>query len=182
MKFKVWPFVIALGFIAGSFACGNYAFSDMSPTFRFNATLALGVPLALLIGLIASIALAAIRSKKHGGLRFTVREFMILVALIGVWMGTAAWWVRYNFATVYASGYSESRFRRVRIGMTPEEVELLLGAPLRKGPTSQHYSPENTWVYSDPPPTGTIGDNYWRRWVIMNNGTVAAVVDDYYVD
>ena len=107
---------------------------------------------------------------------------MMAIALLGLGLGTARWWVRYHFETVYAPGYSESQFRRVRIGMTPNEVESILGRPIRKDSTSRRWSPCENWIYSEPPPPGTIGDNYWRRWVLFDDGKVSAIVDDYYED
>ena len=104
------------------------------------------------------------------------------IALVGLGFGTARWWTRYHFETVYSPGYSESRFRRVRIGMTPTEVESIVGHPIRKDSTSQRWSPWENSIYSEPPPHGTIGDNYWRRWVLFNDGRVSAIVDDYYED
>lgn len=35
---------------------------------------------------------------------------MVAGLLLGVGMGTARWWVRYNFATVYAPAYSRPSF------------------------------------------------------------------------
>ena len=62
------------------------------------------------------------------------------------------------------------------------EVESILGQPLHKDSTSQRWAPLENWIYSEAPPSGTIGDNYWRRWVMFERGRVAAIVDDYYVD
>lgn len=146
----------------------------MPPSFWFNLIQVVTVPLILLAGMIW----AAKAFKK----RFTVRRMMVAVLLLGFGLGTARCWVRYNFATVYASGYSETQFRRVQIGMTRTKVESILGRPLRNDSISQGGSNYETWIYSEPPPSGTIGDNYWRRWVIFENGKVSAIVDDYYVD
>ena len=35
--------------------------------------------------------------------------------------------------TVYADGYSESKFRSIRVGMTVRQVEEIMGPPLMKG-------------------------------------------------
>jgi hypothetical protein len=175
--------LIAVGVIvAGTVALGDIAFADMTPTFRFNATLGVIVPLALLAGMVAAILWAAGVFHRRNGLRFTVREMMVAVALLGMGLGTARWWVQYNFATVYALGYSESQFRRVRIGMTAMEVESILGLPIRKVSNSPLWTLYENWIYSEPPPTGTWGDNYWRRWVMFENGRVAVIVDDYFED
>ncbi len=148
----------------------------------FELTQSLAGPPALLAVMVAAIIWAARILRRPAGLRLTVRGMMFAVVLIGSWLGAARWWAVHNFATVYASGYSESQFRRVRIGMTPGEVNSILGQPLRKGSTSQCWGHDESWIYSEPPPPGTIGDNYWRRWVLFNYGKVTAIVDDYYED
>ena len=84
----------------------------------------------------AALVWAARGFKRGTGLRFTVRGMMVAVLLLGVGLGTARWWVRYNFATVYAPSYREDRFAQVRFGMTRREVESLLGRP-RHGPSTQ---------------------------------------------
>ena len=61
-------------------------------------------------------------------------------------------------------------------------MESILGRPLRKDSTSQRRAPWENWIYSEPPPPGTFGDDYWRRWVMFEGGRVAAIVDDYYED
>jgi hypothetical protein len=66
--------------------------------------------------------------------------------------------------------------------MTLMEVESILGRPIRKESTSQGGSSYEKWVYSEPPPPGTFGDNYWRRWVFFENSKVSAIVDDYHED
>jgi hypothetical protein len=154
-------------------------FADTTLAFRLNAASALVVPSALLAGMVAVIVWVVTGFRRSEGPRFKVREAMMAIALLGLGLGTARWWVRHHFWTVYAPGYSESQFRRVRIGMTPNEVESIVGRPIRKDSTSS-WAP--CWIYSEPPPHGTIGDNYSRRWVIFNNGKVSAIVDDYYED
>jgi hypothetical protein len=121
-------------------------------------------------------------------IRFTTRRIMVVVACLGIGLG-AARWVRSKLSTVYASGYSESQFRRLRIGMTREQVESIVGPPLRKDSTSQRWSPFENWIYSEPPPLGVVygpgGEDYWRRWVMFdpnNNNKIIAIIDDYYVD
>ena len=65
-------------------------------------------------------------------MRVSIRHLMIVIAFIGF----AMFAVREMFFanTVYSAGYDESRFRQVRVGMTSEEVEALLGPPLEKVP------------------------------------------------
>jgi hypothetical protein len=157
-------------------------FADTNLPFRLNAASALVVPSALLAGTVALVVWVVTSSRRIDGRQFKVREAMLAIALLGLGLGTARWWVCYHFETVYAPGYSEGQFRRVRVGMTPNEVESIVGRPSRKDSTSQRCSPSENWIYSEPPPHGTIGDNYWTRWVLFDDGKVAAIVDDYYED
>jgi hypothetical protein len=157
-------------------------FAHTNLAFRLNAASALVVPSALLAGMVAVVVWVVTGSRRIDGPRFKVREAMIAIALLGLGFGAARWWVRYHFETVYAPGYTDSQFRKVRIGMTPKEVESILGRPIRKDSTSQRWSPCENWIYSEPPPPGTIGDNYWRRWVLFDGGEVSAIVDGYYED
>jgi hypothetical protein len=131
--------------------------ADTTRAFRLNAASALVVPSALLAGTVAVIVWVVTRFRRIDGPRFKVREAMTAIALLGLVFGTARWWVRFHFWTVYAPGYSESQFRRVRIGMTPNEVESIVGRPIRKDSTSQRWSPSENWIHSEPPPHGTIG-------------------------
>ena len=72
---------------------------------------------------------------KVARLRVSMRHMMIATALIGL----AMFAVREMFFanTVYSAGYDESRFRQVRVGMTSEEVEGLLGKPPGSSPGGQ---------------------------------------------
>jgi hypothetical protein len=110
---------------------------------------------------------------------------MLLMAWVGIALG-AMRWLHTNLATVYAPGYSENRFAQVRIGMSRQEVESLLGPPLRKTPLpSENRKPDDCWVYSRPPGPGLWGDNYWRWWIFFGpakDGRVEAIVNDYYED
>jgi hypothetical protein len=110
--------------------------------------------------------------------RFTVRRLMIAVAWLCVGLSVARG-LYYSFATIYAVGYSESQFRKVHLGMTCQQVGEIMGSPRRKDSTSQRWAGLENWIYSDPP---YIADNYWRRWVMFENGKVVAIVDDYYTD
>ena len=80
----------------------------------------------------------------------------------GLAMGAVCWF-RVKFGTVYAPGYAEGHFNRVRVGMTRAEVESVAGKPLRSDATSPRWSLCENWIYSDPSPPGRISDNYWRR-------------------
>ncbi len=66
--------------------------------------------------------------------------------------------------------------------MTYDKVKSILGEPLKVNANSQLWAPCEVWVYSEPPPIGTLYSSYWRRWVLFDNGTVVAVLNDYYYD
>jgi SmpA / OmlA family len=148
---------------------------------------ALGL-LAMSVGLLkVTFARFRIRSPAGAGQRrtLTVATSMLLVAWAGVILAIVQWF-HVNFATVYAPSYREDRFAQVRIGMTRQEVDSLLGTPLRNTPLpSESWKPDDCWVYSRPPGPGYWGDNYWRRWIFFGpgkDGKVEAIVNDYYED
>jgi hypothetical protein len=100
-------------------------------------------------------------------------------------IGSAMFAVRWMFfvSTVYSTGYDESRFRQVRVGMTSEEVEQLLGPPLKKVPWWQPgvwgQPSDVNWLYTDCRPGFS---NYWMRNVLMGDGKVIQVQSTYWVD
>jgi hypothetical protein len=60
--------------------------------------------------------------------------------------------------------------------MTSQEVEALLGPPLRKTP----WTPDSVnWAYSDSRPGCP---DYWMRDIFIENGVVENVVSIYWVD
>src|SRR4051812_45506470 len=91
--------------------------ADANLAFGVNAASAIVVPSALLAGMVAIVEWAVAASMRIDGPRFKVREAVLVIALLGLGLGTARWWVRYHFETVYAPGYSEGRFSRIRVGM-----------------------------------------------------------------
>ncbi len=100
---------------------------------------------------------------------------MILIALIGI----VVFSVRQMFfaSTVYSVGYDESRFRQIRVGLTSEEVEALMGPPLKKVPWPRQGFVN--WSYTDCRPGPS---NYWMRDVFMKDDKVVNVVGIYWVD
>ena len=177
-----WLRIAVAGVVTVPVALDLFIFRGAPLAFRLRATQVTAVPLALMAGTAAALVWAAEGFKRGTGLRLTVRGMMVAVLLLGAGLGTVFWWIRYNFATTYAPAYREGPFRRVAVGMTPTDVMSLLGAPLRKDSNSPRWSPLENWIYSEPPPPGTLGDNYWRRWVMFQGGHVVAIVDDYYED
>ena len=120
--------------------------------------------------------------------RFTVHRMMVVVAALGIVLTLT----RYVFiedspdqliaallhprSTVYASGYNESRFRAIRIGMAVSQVESLVGSPLERRP-AWWSSGDDLWLYT----RGRTSTGR-RRWVVFRNGKVVEVINDFYVD
>jgi hypothetical protein len=103
------------------------------------------------------------------GARFRVstRLVMVVIAVIGF----AMFAVREMFLdnTIYSAGYDESRFRQVRMGMTSEEVEALMGPPLEKVPWPE--AGVVIWLYTDR--LHNRSGDYWKRDVWMKGKNVS---------
>ena len=76
--------------------------------------------------------------------------------------------------TVYAKGYTDARFRSIRLGMTAIQVEATLGPPLKIAPFGGMPS---VWYYTD---QETDWDNFWRRWVVFERGRVVEIISDFW--
>jgi hypothetical protein len=110
---------------------------------------------------------------------------MILVACLGI--GLAA--IRFilmnapigGLGTIYSDQYDEIKFDGLRAGMTKNEVEAIMGQPLKKEPWNQHMGlhDEEMWYYSDQP---NATANYWRRWVHFHDGKATSIISDYWYD
>lgn len=156
-------------------------------SFWFNDAQALGLLAISVVLFKVTVARFRARAPAGAGQRptLTVAAAMLLVAWAGVILAIVQWF-HVNFATVYAPSYREDRFAQVRIGMTQQGVESLLGPPLRNTPLpSESWKPDDCWVYSRPPGPGLWGENYWRRWIFYGpgkGGRVKAIVNDYYED
>lgn len=133
-------------------------------------------------------------------MRLTVRRLMITVAAAGSLSAFAKFLFIENrpidilmaaisapggHFTVYANGYSESKFRSLRVGMTARQVEDIMGPPLGRGqwqdvsgggPTTPVAGTlEDYWAYSRAgraPRLGNASGNYWKRAVMFRNGSV----------
>ncbi len=81
--------------------------------------------------------------------------------------------------TVYAPGYSDSGFRKVRPGMSVAEVYALLGAPLEQWTiAADSAGPDMGQRWSRSP-----GDTHYRcRVVLYYRGTVVEKHSEFYVD
>lgn len=114
---------------------------------------------AVVICLLGSLALA---------------HFYLIDGISGLVFGTLC-----REDTVYARGYSDSGFRKVRLGMTDQEVEKLIGRPLTTWPTPESASGSNTgarWSFSP-------GDtNYRCRVLLFRDHRVVVKHAEFYVD
>jgi outer membrane protein assembly factor BamE (lipoprotein component of BamABCDE complex) len=81
-------------------------------------------------------------------------------------------------ATVYANGFSDYKFRSIKVGMKTADLRSVMGPPLKRAPWGSF--PE-VWFYTD---QRTITDNFWRRWVVVdaNAGEVVMIIDDFWDD
>ena len=104
-------------------------------------------------------------------MRLAVRLFLICFA--GVIVAIGAVWYWYIFlSTQYAPGYSDSKFRRVTLGMREDELIRVVGKPL-----SIHTNATDGWIYWFYTKDRHLGigpwDAFWRqRWLATSNGVV----------
>jgi len=113
---------------------------------------------------------------------------MVMVAGIGVCLCFILYFIRcmidpeFGYGTVFSPQFSESGFNRLRVGMSEEDVEAIMGPPLKKvnwsGATYPVAGGDENWMYSEPCDSGS----YWRRWVVFGNGKVVAIVQIWYDD
>lgn len=89
--------------------------------------------------------------------------------------------------TQYADDYSHAGFRRIKVGMSEQEVLDILGEPLRRlGPYVDGFDgfaekgQYVAWIYSMPP--NLRNTNYRARSVLMNHGVVVSVSGHFYAD
>jgi hypothetical protein len=87
-------------------------------------------------------------------------------------------------------GYSESKFRALRVGMTARQVEHIMGPPLARGQwqvpdgrggpvTVGEGELDDLWYYTR---AGKVRGNFWRREVWFRNGAVYTIDSTYYLD
>jgi hypothetical protein len=110
-------------------------------------------------------------------LRYTVRQMIVAVAVIGLCCSFIERFLHGFEDTVYAIRYSERRFSSLRIGMTKRQVEAVMGIPIRKNSWIDGGDVE-LWRYSESPSDG----NYWRRWVFCRDGKVYWIDCRFYWD
>jgi hypothetical protein len=105
---------------------------------------------------------------------FSFAHFYLIDGVSGLLLGAF-----FREDTVYARGYSDSGFRRVRIGMTDHQVETLIGPPLTAWPIPNSPSGADTgerWSFSP-------GDTHFRcRVLLFRNHRVVVKHAEFYVD
>ncbi len=123
-----------------------------------------------------------------------MRKLLVAAALVvAVVVGTAVaahfwlvdglagwlWNLTMDEDTVYAPGYSDAGFRRVRGGMSVEQVHALLGPPLQKWPLPFSTDPSEVGERWSRSPGDT---NYRCRVVLFRHGHVVRKHAEFYVD
>jgi hypothetical protein len=88
--------------------------------------------------------------------------------------------------TCFAPGFQRERFSEVRVGMSPAEVETLLGGRGHSRETRWGYriggSPDQIWSYSHDH-CSPFWDHAWRSYEVgFRNGTVVSVSDAWRYD
>lgn len=79
--------------------------------------------------------------------------------------------------TVWASGFSEANFNKIKLGMSVTQVQEILGEPLRKDDECRELC---FWLYSGHD-TGTA--DFDQRWVVFNNADlVIEIRKSFFID
>ena len=83
--------------------------------------------------------------------------------------------------TIYSDEYREFKFRRIRKGMSEEQVIKLVGKPLFTGIYNPH-----TWFYSYgkifDKETHETNNDYTERIITFKDGIVIEIYHDFYFD
>ena len=108
---------------------------------------------------------------------------MTFIACIGAGLALGRYYLLhvdtlFGFGTIYARRYTERGFNSLRPGMSCEQVEAIIGAPLRKVLWPVPAGDEDWWYSKAPERDG----NYWRRWVSFRNNRVVATVSRFWID
>jgi hypothetical protein len=112
----------------------------------------------LLVGIVVSLG---------GG---AILNMYLLDGVAGVF-----WSLGFEEDTEYAPGYSDSAFRKIHKGMSRTEVLAILGPPLR---TVDQGAGRESLAYSRSP----RDKSYRERVVILENGKVFRIIQQFYVD
>lgn len=84
--------------------------------------------------------------------------------------------------TVYSKNYSRWRFSKLRVGMSQQQVEMIMGPPLKKVSwpgTSTDDTVEEMWAYTW---QATSTDSYYRKWLFFSGGHISEIVNDIWID
>ncbi|AMV36387.1 hypothetical protein [Planctomyces sp. SH-PL62] len=173
------PYLVQLGAIAYGYGppyVGEYSYEARGALFMVvPATISLGLGSLIRAGYASYGRYPRPNGEPIAIIPQTRRELAASVAGVATYV-LVMYWALYASQTVYAVGYDEARFRQIVIGMSADDVEELMGPPLRKGRWS---SGTEVWFY-------TLGcsetSSYWRRWVHLEAGRVDAIEGDYWND
>src|SRR5690242_18062299 len=115
-------------------------------------------------------------------IRFKVRRLIVAIACLGLGLVLLRSANRFFSNTAYSVHYSERRFNSIRPGMTPAEVEGVMGSPLHKD-TYAHLPGGDVnrvdWRYSE---QIDATRDFWRRHVVFKDGKVWYLVNERWED
>ena|SRR5688572_18982462 len=99
-----------------------------------------------------------------------MKALMILVGIVSIAFGVLMLFVSRMQSTVYAPGYSERGFKRIRVGMGTNEVLRVAGRPLH----NDYNTPDQSWYwrYTECDEGFSM---YKMRMLRVTNGVVAEV-------
>jgi hypothetical protein len=82
--------------------------------------------------------------------------------------------------TAYPEKYSERKFARIRVGMTPDQVTALVGPPLEQSEWEISTNIAAWWRYSRP--ASKSGHYHYRALQFSTQGAVVKVHRSFYFD
>jgi outer membrane protein assembly factor BamE (lipoprotein component of BamABCDE complex) len=81
-------------------------------------------------------------------------------------------------STIWAPGYTEEKWRQLKVGMSKDDVQQLLGEPFAKL-HRDHGNVSEGWYYTD---RADLDGNFQQRRVKLRAGVVFEVVDEIFWD
>ena len=102
------------------------------------------------------------------------RKGLILLSLVFVLAILYFSFFRCVGTTRYSAQYNEGKFNSLRAGMSVQELERIMGPPLRKIPQTDG---DVLWAYSDRP---DVTCSYWQRLVYIRDDKIDTVVGGYW--
>lgn len=104
-------------------------------------------------------------------------EFLVIIFLM-VTETESYFWPYPSIDTKYAPGFSEGKFRQVKVGMSQDEVFAILGKPLGVQPFS-----EGTRFFYSEDGAAPIGDFAWLgRLIDVKDGKVTKIINQVFYD